>query len=58
MYRQSQRLRTGAYVGLVMAIGFLVFHSMPDGIPFLVRLTMMVALQFAAGKALQQEEMR
>ena len=58
MYRQSRRLRTGAYVALVMACGFLMFYSLPDGTPFLVRLTTMVAAQWAVGKALQWEGMR
>ena len=37
---------------VVMACGFLTFYSLPDEIPFLVRLTMMVPMQFAVGKAL------
>ena len=45
-------------IATVMACGFLTFYSLPDGIPFLVRLTMMVAVQFAVGKALKREEMR
>ena len=45
-------------IAVVMACGFLIFYALPDGIPFLVRLTMMVAVQFAVGKALQREEMR
>ena len=45
-------------IATVMACGFLTFYALPDRIPFLVRLTMMVAVQFAAGKALQREEIR
>ena len=58
MYRQSQKLRTGAFFGLAMAIGFLTFYSLPDLIPFLVRLTMMVTAQVVMGNALQREERR
>ena len=43
------------FIATVMACGFLTFHSLPDGIPFLVRLTMMVAAQVVVGKALQRE---
>ena len=46
------------YMAAVMAIGFLTFYGLPDGIPFLVRLAMMVATQIAVGQALRQEERR
>ena len=42
------------YVPLVMAIGFLAFYSLPDGIPLLVKLAMMVATQVAVGKVLDR----
>ena len=42
-------------IATVMACGFLTFYALPDGIPFLVRLTMMVAVQVAVGKTLQRE---
>lgn len=48
----------GTYIALVMAIGFLIFYALPDGIPFLVRLTMMVATQVGAGKVLNRVETR
>lgn len=44
----------GSYIALVMACGFLTFYSLPDGVPFLVRLTMMVATQIAVGKAVRR----
>ena len=42
------------FFAAVMACGFLTFYSLPDEIPFLIRLTMMVTMQFAVGKALQR----
>ena len=41
------------FIAKVMACGFITFYSLPDAMPFLVRLTMMVATQVAVGKALQ-----
>ena len=38
-----------------MVATHLTFHSLPDAMPFLVRLTMMVVTQVALGKALQRE---
>ena len=43
----TERSRTACsaqsgYIALVMAIGFLTFYALPDGIPFMVRLVMMV----------------
>ena len=35
----------GGYVAIVMAIGFLIFYSLPDGTPLLVRLKMLVYTQ-------------
>ena len=46
------------FVGIVVACGFITFYSLPDGIPFLGRLTMMVATQFGLGEALQGKESR
>ena len=43
------------FIATVMACGVITFYSLPDVLPFLVRLTMMVAIQVAAGKVLQQE---
>ena len=42
------------FIATVMACGFITFHSMPEAVPFLVRLTMMVAMQFVVGRALQR----
>ena len=49
--RRSRKL----YSGVVMACGTLTFSSLHDAIAFLVRLAMMVVLQFAVGKGLQRE---
>ena len=43
------------FIAKVMACGFITFYSMPEAVPFLVRLTMMVATQFVVGKALQRK---
>ena len=44
--------RTDAwYIAVIMACGFITFYSLPDAMPFLVRLTMMVVTQVAVGKA-------
>lgn len=40
----------------MMACGFLTFYSMPEAVPFLVRLATMVVVQFAVGRALQRQE--
>lgn len=56
MNQRAERIETGAYTALVMAMGFLTFYALPDGIPFLVRLTMMVTTQIAMGRALQRKE--
>ena len=37
-----------------MACGFLAFYSLPDVLPFVVKLTIMATVQFAVGKALQR----
>ena len=42
-------------IATLMSCGFLTFYALPDRIPFLVRLTMMVAVQVAVGKTLQRE---
>ena len=39
-----------------MVATHLTFYSLPDALPFLVRLTMMVATQVVVGKALQRPE--
>ena len=52
------RRHRGMYIAAVMACGFITFYSLPDGIPFLVRLTMMGAMQAAVGRALRQKERR
>ena len=44
------------FIAAVMACGFITFYSLPETMPFLVRLTMMVALQFAVGRALRRAE--
>ena len=56
MFKRTGNSQTALYIALVMAIGFLTFYSLPDGIPFLVRLTMMVATQYAVGRALRRQE--
>ena len=38
----------------VVSIGLLVFHAMPEQVPFLVRLATMVATQIAMGNVLQR----
>ncbi len=43
------------FIAKVMACGFITFYSMPDAMPFLVRLTMMVVTQVVVGKAPQRE---
>ena len=40
------------FIAKVMACGFITFYSLPDAMPFLVRLTMMAAGQVVAGKSL------
>ena len=45
-------------IAKVMACGFITFYSMPEAVPFLVRLTMMAVTQVAVGKTLRQEERR
>ena len=56
-WRNRTRLARGGllmlFIAKVMACGFITFYSMPEAVPFLVRLTMMVATQVAVGKALQ-----
>ena len=46
------------YIDVVIAIEFISFCSLPDGMPFLVRLTMIEVTQFTVGKWLQREERR
>ena len=50
--------RDARFIAAVMACGFLTFYSLPDGIPFLVRLTMMVAMQATVGRALRRAELQ
>ena len=47
---------TAWYIAVVMACGFITFYSLPDGIPFLVRLSTMVMTQFGMGMALRRTE--
>ena len=44
------------YIAVVMACGFITFYSLPDGIPFLGRLTMMVLTQISVGLVLKDKE--
>ena len=44
------------YVAVVMACGFITFYSLPDVVPFLGRLTMMVLAQASIGLALRSRE--
>ena len=46
---------TALYVAVVMACGFITSCSLPDGIPSLVRLTMMVFTRFVLGRTLRRE---
>ena len=61
-WRNRARLARGGllmrFIAKVMTCGFVTFYSMPEAVPFLVRLTMMVVTQVALGKALQREEQR
>ena len=41
------------YIAVITACGFITFNSLPDAMPFLVRLTMMASAQIAVDKALQ-----
>ena len=38
------------YIGAVMACGFITFYPLPDDMPFLVRLTIMVLIQLGSTK--------
>ena len=49
----AQRSRE-LFIATVMACGFITFYSLPDGIPFLVRLVVMVAAQYVVGRALKR----
>ena len=42
-------------IAAVRACEFLTLYSLPDVTPFVVRLTMMVAMPVAVGRALQRE---
>ena len=42
---------TAGYVAVVMACGFITFYSLPDAVPFLVRLTTMALTQAGFGMA-------
>ena len=44
------------FIATVMACGFITFHSMPEAVPFLVRLATVVVVQFAVGRAMQLAE--
>ena len=44
------------FFATLVSCGLITFYSMPDGVPFLVRLATMVAVQIALGKALRREE--
>ena len=54
MFKRTGYSQTALYIAMVMAIGFLTFYALPDGIPFLVRLTMMVATQVAVARTVQK----
>ena len=56
MFGRIEIARTGAYVAIVMSVGFITFHALPDGIPFPVRLAMVAVTQVAVGKAMQRED--
>lgn len=49
---------TAWYVAGVMACGFITFYSLPDVVPFLVRLTMMVVVQAGVGTVLKSAEQK
>ena len=44
------------YITVVMSCGFITFDSLPDGVPFLVRLTMMVVTQIAVRLTLRNAD--
>ena len=44
------------FIAKVMACGFITFYSLPDAMPFLVRLTMMAVTQIAVGPALRNAD--
>ena len=44
------------YIAVVMACGFITFYSLPDAVPFLGRLTMMVLTQISVGLVLKDKE--
>ena len=48
------RSGTGFYIAVVMAIGFITFYSLPEAVPFLVRLMTMVAIQWLLGRMMLQ----
>ena len=47
---------TRLYFAAVVACGLLTFHSMPDTVPFLVRLLTMALVQFTVGMAVRRDE--
>ena len=53
MNQRDAQVETGAYVVLVMAIGFLTFYALPDRVPLLVRMTRMVLMQAGIGMVLR-----
>ena len=51
--RMGDRRTAALYIAVVMSCEFSTFYSLPDGMPFLVRLTMMAASQTAVGRTLR-----
>lgn len=58
MNQCAMGIETREYIALVMAIRFLTFYALPDGVPFLARLATMVATQYSVGRTLRREERR
>ena len=58
MSQRAARIEAGAYIAMTTAIGFLTFYSLPHGIPFLVRQTMMTATQWVVGEPRQRPDCR
>ena len=44
------------FFATVVACGLITFYSMPDVVPYMVRIATMVAVQIAVGRALQREK--
>ncbi len=43
-------------IAVIMACGFIAFYALPDAVPFVGRLTMMVLTQISVGLVLKDKE--